>query len=81
MTDYLEDIKKIIGAQFGIDIDQIEDDSSLDQDLSITDLDLEDLMENIQKKYQIEISQDKVSTFKTVSDIASYLVENVDNSN
>ncbi len=79
MVDYLEEIKKIIENQFGIPVDQIEDDSLLDQDLSITDLDLEDLIENIQNRYQIQIPETKVSSFKTVADIASFLTENADN--
>jgi len=79
MVDYLEEIKKIIENQFGIPVDQIEDDSLLDQDLSITDLDLEDLMENIQNRYQIQIPENKVSSFKTVADIASFITENADN--
>ena len=43
MIDYLEDIKKLISKQFGITEDDIEEDSFLEADLNITDLDLEDL--------------------------------------
>ena len=79
MVDYLEDIKKIISVQFGITAENIEEDSSLEADLNITELDLEDLIETIQDKYQIQIPAQKVSTFKKVSDIISYLFENIDN--
>ena len=79
MTDYLEDVKKIISDQFGIAQDDIEEDSFLEADLNIGDLDLEDFIENIQDKYQIQIPPEKVATFKKVSDIVSYLFENVEN--
>ena len=79
MVDHLEDIKKLISDQFGIPQEDIEEDSYLEADLNITELDLEDLIETIQDKYQIQIPSQKVSTFKKVSDIISYLFENIDN--
>ena len=79
MVDHLEDIKKLISDQFGIPQEDIEEDSYLEADLNITELDLEDLIETIQDKYQIQIPAQKVSTFKKVSDIVSYLFENIDN--
>jgi len=79
MIDYLEDLKILIEKQFGIAAENIEEDSSLEADLNITELDLEDLIETIQDKYQIQIPAQEVSTFKKVSDIVSYLFENIDN--
>lgn len=76
MSDYFEEIKRIIASQFGIPEENIEEDSFLDEDLSITDLDLEDLLSQIQKKYDINIPQNKVSTFKKVSDLILFLYEN-----
>ena len=78
MTDYFEDIKKLISNQFGIPEENIEEDSLLDEDLSITDLDLEDLIAQIQNKYEVEIPQEIVSSFKKISDIVSYLYENAE---
>jgi len=79
MIDYLEDIKQLISKQFDIPQEDIEEDSDLEADLNITELDLEDLIESIQDKYQIQIRAQEVSTFKKVSDIVSYLFENIDN--
>ncbi|OGD89102.1 hypothetical protein A3I53_00265 [Candidatus Curtissbacteria bacterium RIFCSPLOWO2_02_FULL_40_13b] len=78
MTDYLEDLKDLISKQFVIPQDDIEEESLLDEDLSITDLDLEDLIGKIQEKYDIEIPPEKFPSFKKVSDIALYLYENVE---
>ena len=78
MVDYLEDLKKIIAKQFGIEEADVEEDSYLETDLNITDLDLEDLIAKIEDKYQIQIPQTILSGFKQVSDIANYLYENAD---
>ena len=76
--DYLEEVKKIIAKQFGIEEEMIEEDSNLDEDLNITDLDMEDLITVIEDKYQIQIPQEKFSKFEKVSDMVNYLYENTD---
>ncbi len=78
MVDYLEEIKKIIEDQFSIPAEDIEEDSFLESDLNLTELDLDDLQTTIQNKFQIQIPQSQQSRLKKVSDIVSYLYENVD---
>ncbi|MBI4037884.1 acyl carrier protein [Candidatus Curtissbacteria bacterium] len=73
MTDTFEEIKKMLAHQFGLNPEEIEEDSLLDEDLSITDLDLEDLVTSIQSKFDIEIPQEKFPSFKKVSDIVAYI--------
>ncbi len=77
-TEILEDIKKIISKDFSIPAEDIEEDSNLDEDLNITDLEIEDLAEKISQKYDVQIPQEIISSFVKVSDIVSYLYENVD---
>jgi len=77
-TEILEDIKKIISKDFSIPLEDIEEDSNLDEDLNITDLEIEDLAEKISQKYDIQIPQEKISSFVKVSDIVNYLYENID---
>lgn len=78
MVDYLEDVKKIIEKEFGLEEDSVEEDSFLETDLNITELDLEDLIAVLEDKYQITIPQEDYSKFKQVSDISTYLYEHVD---
>lgn len=78
MIDYLEDVKKIIAKQFGIEEEEIEEDSFLEKDLNITDLDMEDLIAQIEDKYQIQIPPKVYAGFKQIADIANYLYENAD---
>lgn len=76
MTDFQEEIKKILSAQFDIPAEEIEEESSLEEDLGLSELDLEDLVTTIMEKYDIEIPAEKISTFKKVSDLVSYLYDN-----
>ena len=78
-TEIFEELKTIIEKELGIDKEMIEEDSNLDEDLNITDLEIEDLVEKINSTYDIKISDDQTQKFKKVSDIVTYLYENVDN--
>jgi acyl carrier protein len=78
-TEIFEELKTIIEKEFGIEKEMIEEDSNLDEDLNITDLEIEDLVEKINSTYDIKISDDQTQKFKKVSDIVTYLYENVDN--
>ena len=76
--DYFEELRKLISEQFSIPEDTIEEDSLLDEDLSITDFDLEDLIAQIQKKFDIVVPADKIPSFKKVSDIVAFLYDHAE---
>ncbi|MEK7581327.1 MAG: phosphopantetheine-binding protein [Patescibacteria group bacterium] len=77
-TEILDDIKKIIENQFGVESENIEEDMELDQDLNITDLEIEDLITALEEKYDIKIPEEKIPSFIKVSDLVTYLYENID---
>lgn len=79
-TEIFEDLKKIIHKQFGVEEEDVEEESYLDQDLNIAELELEDLIPILEDKYNIKIEAEKIPTFKKVSDIVAYLYQNVDTS-
>ncbi len=76
-TEILEEIKAIIEKQFGIEKENIEEDMELDQDLNITDLEIEDLISAVEEKYDIRIPQEKATTFLRVSDLVAYVYEHI----
>lgn len=78
MIDYLEEVKKIISQQFNLEPDTIEEESFFSTDLNISELDLEDIIAEIEDKFQIEIPQAVYSKFSQVSDLVNYLYENTD---
>ncbi len=77
-TEILEDLKTIIEEEFGIDKENIEEDMELDQDLNITDLEIDDLIKKLEEKYDIKIPQNKIPTFFKLTDLVAYLYENID---
>ncbi len=79
-TEIFEELKRIIEKQFGIERDNIEEDMDLDQDLNITDLEIEDLVAAVEDKYDVKIPEDKIPSFVKVSDLVTYLYENIESS-
>ncbi len=77
-TEIIDDIKKIIHKQFGIDEEKIEEDSYFDSDLNITDLEMEDLASALAEKYSMNFAENVISSFKKVSDLVTYIFENAD---
>lgn len=77
MIDYTEEVKKIISKQFGIAEDHLEEESTL-ADLGLTELEIEDIVSTLETKYDIKIPAEKISSFKKISDITSYLYENIE---
>ena len=77
-TEILEDLKKILHKQFDIIAEDVEEDSFFDEDLNIAELDLEDLLATVEEKYNLKIDAEKIPTFNKVSDLVSYIYENVD---
>ena len=77
-TEIFDDLKNIIEREFGIDKENIEEDMELDQDLNITDLEIDDFVALLEEKYDIKIPQNKIPTFFKISDVVNYLYENID---
>lgn len=80
-TEILEDLKRIIHKQFGIEEERIEEDSYLDEDLNITDLDIEDLLNTLSQKYDIEFPESSTQTFEKVSDLVNFIFDHADTTN
>lgn len=77
-TEILEDLKKIIHKQFDIPEEDIEENSYFDQDLNISELEIEDLISQVEEKYNIKIPQEVIPSFKKISDLVDYLYENTE---
>ncbi|MCR4324124.1 MAG: acyl carrier protein [Candidatus Curtissbacteria bacterium] len=76
--DYFEEVKKLIIKLYDLEEDLVHEESLLEADLNITELDLEDLITQLEETYQLEIPLSVYSNFKQVSDISNYLYEHAD---
>ena len=72
----LDKIKSILSSQFGIDEDQITENTDVVNDLGADSLDVVEMLMTIEEEYGIVVPDDAITTFKTVGDVARYLENN-----
>ena len=72
-----EKIREIIADQLDADPESITMDTDLMKDLEADSLDAVELIMAIESEYDIEIPDDRAEEFKMVSNIVSYIEENI----
>ena len=65
----LERVREIISSQFGIDEDQITEDTDIIDDLDADSLDVMEMMMGLEDEFSLSISEDTVSSLRTVGDV------------
>ena len=71
-----EKLREIISTQLGIEEERITLDTSLTEDLEADSLDLVEVMMSIEDEFGLEIPDDMLDNFKTVSDVVDYIEHN-----
>ena len=74
--DILEKVKKLISEQLDVEEANIQESSSIADDLGADSLDVVDLVMAIEDELSIEIPEDQVENIKTVGDIVKYIEDN-----
>ncbi len=74
--DILEKVKKLISEQLDVEEANIQESSSIADDLGADSLDVVDLVMAIEDEFSIEIPEDQVENIKTVGDIVKYIEDN-----
>ncbi len=74
--DTFEKVKKLIAEQLDTDEDNVQETSSITDDLGADSLDVVDLVMAIEDEFSIEIPEDQVENIKTVGDIVKYIEDN-----
>lgn len=68
-----EKVQKILAEQLEIRKDSITLESRLNEDLGIDSLDAVDLVMSLEDEFELEVSDETIETFNTVSDIVEYI--------
>ena len=68
-----ENFKKFLVDDLRLNPDDITMEAELASDLGINSLELADLVYTCEEKFNVEISDDDLHTFKTVGDVVRYL--------
>ena len=69
----LDKIKSILSSQFGIDEDQINENTDVVNDLGADSLDVVELMMSVEDEFGIMIEDEEIAEFKTVGDVVNYI--------
>lgn len=73
MSSLMERIKSIVAKQLKVEIDDIKDESSLEEDLGADSLDRVELVMAFEEEFEIEIVDEDAETITTVGEAHSYI--------
>lgn len=65
----LNKLKEIIANQFGIDMDELSEDTDIVADLGADSLDVVEMMMALEEEFGITIEDEKIAELKTVGDV------------
>lgn len=68
-----DDVKAIIVDQLGVDINEVNTNSSFIEDLNADSLDLTELIMTLEEKFSFEISEEEAEKLRTVGDVIDYI--------
>ncbi len=71
-----EKIAEILAEQLSIDVDEITEDSMLEEDLDAGSYDIIDVVMSIEDDFQLEVPDEEIESWKTVGDIVSFIENN-----
>ncbi len=73
----LEKVKSILGSQFEVDADSIQEETNIQEDLGADSLDVVDLMMSLEDEFNLEIADEDVEKITTVGDLVTYIEEHL----
>lgn len=73
MSEVYEFVKKLLVENMSIDEAKIAEGSNIIEDLGADSLDIMDLVNDIEKKYEISIPQEEYENLKTVGDVVGFV--------
>ncbi|MBF0406113.1 MAG: acyl carrier protein [Candidatus Riflebacteria bacterium] len=75
MSNYFEEIKKIVVDKLQVDEKQVSLDASFIEDLGADSLDTVELVMDLEEHFDIEIPDEEAEKLKTVQDAVTYIEE------
>lgn len=77
MAEYTQKVFKLIAEKTGLELDEINADSYIEEDLNIGEFELIEVLEELEDKYEVDLL-DMKDDFETVGDILDQLAEKLD---
>ncbi len=73
----LDKIKSILSAQFGIDEDQITENTDVVNDLGADSLDVVEMMMSVEDEFGLMIEDEEIAEMRTVGDVVNYIENHI----
>ncbi|MFZ2958540.1 MAG: acyl carrier protein [Candidatus Ozemobacteraceae bacterium] len=75
MSNYLEEVKKIVVEKLQVDEKQVTPEASFIEDLGADSLDTVELVMDLEEHFGIEIPDEEAEKLKTVKDAVDYITK------
>ena len=73
----LDKIKSILSSQFGIDEDQITENTDIVNDLGADSLDVVEMMMSVEDEFGLMIEDEEIAEMRTVGDVVNYIENHI----
>ncbi len=74
--DTLETVRDILSKQLRIDKSEINEETSIREDLGVDSLDVVEMLMSIEEEFGVVVPDDEVANLKTIGDVAKYVDDN-----
>lgn len=74
----LDQIKEIISEQFNLDVEDLNEDTSFEDDLNADSIDLAHLVMSLEDEYGVEVEDEDIEDIKTIGNAADYIEDNLE---
>lgn len=71
----IEKIKAILADQLDIELEDIKDNSDIQEELEVDSLDVMDIMTEIEDEFDIEVEDEAIEELRTPQKIADYIAK------
>lgn len=68
-----EKVLEIIADQFGIDVDELNEEISFKEDLEADSIQLMELVMTLEEEFDTEIDEEDIESIETVGDVIEYI--------
>lgn len=69
----LEKIKEILAEQLDVELEEVKDNSDIQEELGADSLDVMDIMTEIEEEFDIEVEDEEIENLRTPAKIEEYL--------
>ena len=77
MTDYLNEIKKVISHKAGVELSEVTKESFFEDDLNIGEIELIEILEELEEKYHTDLVEERENII-SVNDLLDIMSEKLD---